>query len=175
MSVETRAELPIGLTWKELRSIKAKIPMPEGWFYREDNFPTTKAFAISRERVILGVSEFKTGLSLNVILNFRLAQGMNPSEFAKRFIERPPFVIPTGETVVLHDGPLVSYRRYFKANAKAIRPQQNEPVIFYYEITGNDRTGAAYVMYFETLEAKWEQDCETAKLMIENRVFDKSI
>lgn len=197
MSPEGHVELPKGFAWKECNPVRAKFPMHETWFFKAESAPGTHAFFLTREPIIgesyresfgnvgliTGPPEtyFKTGLSVNVLARVDQRMRIKPSRMAEKYIEEymetQRLLIPLSQITRQKDGPLHTLRRQFRMSGipVVLGVQLTEPITFYMEATGNDQTGTFYVIVFETPSAKWEQDAETAKVMIENRILDPRI
>jgi hypothetical protein len=57
---------PSGFTWQKVPELKAAFLKPDGWFFKKENNKGTLAYFITQED-LTKISEFSTGLSLNVI------------------------------------------------------------------------------------------------------------
>lgn len=191
MPPDRRGEIPSGYTWKECPSIRAKFLMPETWFFKQESAPGTQGFFLTRE-VISGDSftvstgnialrttnprgYFITGLSINVLSNLYQIAGIRPSVMAGRYMTSQADLTPTSQMTQQKEGSLFVFRRYFRSGSRVVMGQRMEPTNFYIEFTGNDLTGTAYHMAFETPSVKWGEDAKIAKIMIERRVLDPNI
>jgi hypothetical protein len=169
---QERGELPQDFSWQEAPSLRARFPIPDGWYFKEEARGNTRACFITREPIDhKGV--FVVGLTVNSILNVREATGYSPSAFAKAFMTTQREMSPLSDIDALRDSPLVIYRRDFQAVTVAGVAVKDPPRI-YAEATGNDSTGTAYILLFESPLSMWKQNEQIGRVIIENRILDKS-
>lgn len=169
---EPLPELPQGFSWQDLPSIRASFPIPEGWHFKEESRGDTRAFFITRESIERQGS-FDTGLTVNAFLNFRQSTGFEPSVYARDYMTTQREMESMSEIVAVDDGSLTTYRRHFRA--RTVGGRRVRPINLYTEATGNDETGTAYLILFESPSFKWPRDATIGETMINNRVLDKHI
>lgn len=102
---------------------------------------------------------------------------MLPSEFARDFMDTvlEQGIIPLGETDITEDYPFITYRRFLQLPPSVHMDPRSGPVNNYTEVTGNDSTGTAYYIQFESPLSRWAEDLEVGKVILENRILDKSL
>jgi len=192
MSPEKKGELPTGYIWRECSSIKAKFPMPQDWFFKAETAPGTQGFFMTREPIhgesfIKQLGEvslkttrpegyLKTGLAINVLPDFYRRTKRSPAAVARNFMNNPPKeMMPTSQFTRFKDGPLITLRRFFRSEALIVMGRKMDPTNYYIEFTAKELTGTMYNILFETPSEKWQEDAAIARIMIENRVLDKSL
>lgn len=183
MSLEQKPALPDNFTWQDLQETKASIPIPTPWFYLRRREADTLAFFLTKEAVV-NEGIYVTGLSVNIIRQIRYRTGRPAVDLARGLMETLP-VIPLSKILDQKDNPLVIYRRYFAQPTpiKIAIPRFGggfiekvmEPTTFYVQTVANQQTDTAWIVQFETPSRLWEQDKQTARIMIENAVLDREI
>ncbi len=186
MGAEARGELPAGFAWQEVPQLRAAFPRPDGWSYRFEQIQDTQACFITRESFHPGVwmptpedvdrgQGFKTGLSVNSFAGIARKLGVSPAVFARSALTTNRLLVPESGVVTSKDGPLASYKGYFTSLRGVMGLERMPSIRYYMEAVGNNRTDRAYVVMFETPAELWEQDKEIAKVIIDNRVLDRSL
>lgn len=171
MVQESSIELPQGFIWKECPTIRAKIPMPNTWFSNSADLGETKAVSLSKEPPL-----FKTGLTVNALLNIPRKLKVNPSEFAQGAIRLKPGLTPTSEIIEIARDPFVIYRGTFHFKGGTFMPGATMgSTEFYIAIIGNDKSGTLYTLSFETPSHLWSQNEHIARVMIEHCSLNPSL
>lgn len=182
MTTEQR-ELPQGFTWRELKEINARVPMPEAWFFMHQKSGETSAYFMTKESIQKD-GMFKTGFSLNAIRNAGKRMGRPAAEIAEKLMRSLP-LHPVSEVIKIDDEPLYLYRRDFVSLdiqtapipqiSGEVKLQVVPPTRFSVQAVGNAATDTLYIAQFECPTMDWPQNQEIARTMIENVALDKSI
>ena len=163
-----------GYSLKRCVAINATVPVPEGWFYREDFEAGTRAYFVTLEE-IRGSGMYQTGLALNAISRISRQRTL-PSLMAERLITdaRPGFT-PMTEPRMVMSGPLVTYSRVFDFAGGVIEDKLIDPSVYYYSATGNDQRDIFYMALFETPTTRWEEFQDMEHVLIDNIVYDPRV
>jgi len=183
---ETRPELPDGFKWKEIPYCKAAIPMPVDWhFFTEPTGWESRSFFISREKIsgnpvalvgdtlLVPVGKagfFQTGFTMHVFKNAPSVFEMKPSEFVRQYLEHDIAKTVTSEPVYTEDGAFLTGRGRFISDIGGPGSKFYADV----EVSGNDTTGALYMLIFESPEQIWQEDKDIARVMLEQKVLSQS-
>lgn len=183
MGTERREKIPQGYAWKNLPGTQARFLMPETWFFHTQQAGNTRAFFLTRESIV-DQGMFTTGLFVNIFRNIRRKVGRSSIEMARGIMNTLP-VIPVSGITVIEDGPLVICRRFFvqPVSQRMSIPQFRggfvekivEPTTFYVETVGNRETDTAQVIQFETPTRLWKDYRQTARIMIDQGMLDKTV
>ena len=172
MSVDNKPELPQGYSWRDCRGVGASFPVPDGWQSKKVMVVGTVGFAFyERPDPRHG---FLTGLEMNVQLGIddevpSLLEIVRINLAGVR--EQGGFSI-VGEPIEEEDGPFSVVRAFMKSTSLLVHGRLMEPKRCYVEGTVNRNTRKGYLINFHTPVERWEQDEETARLMIEKRILD---
>ena len=146
-----KPETPKGYTWKTLKEIKAKVLMPNGWFFNAEQQNKTYVYFITKEDYTKDPNQmFSTGFSLNAITDIG---NKKASDFINEMFVN-----------LKKQGKLLASQAYENGNLKGylLVLQINNKYIEY-ELLYNIKSNKVYIATFETATDKWEANEEFEK------------
>lgn len=143
----------------------SKFFVPQNWFLKTEILKGTFAIFISKEDIDKE-KLFKTGFSLNVIVDIPAKSDALPSEYANAFVslagkKKETLIKPWGRKV----GPFIVFGTRVKDNVK----------IMEYLLVANDKTGTLYLAWFEAPTNDWDKEWPAGKAILQSALFDPKI
>jgi hypothetical protein len=171
MTADAKPELPPGYSWQECRGTGAFFPKPEGWLHTRNTFPGTVGFAIFEK---VDREGFTTGMEMNVFPHLQ-ERGIVPIDMAKEHVTNQRFFTRIEDLTRQEDETFTTFRAlYRRSTSMLVMGRFVQPATYFIEGTANKSTGTTYLITFHTLNERWLQDEQTARLIIERRILDGS-
>ncbi len=185
--VEARGSLPPGYSWQEVPEMRATFPKPDAWFYKYAEVLNTQACFVTRERILadrpaVTLKEmiemvkkgrgFETGLSVNTFSGISEGLDVSPAVFAKNVLTTNFLLVPESDLKTEQDGDLTTFKGYFRSGSRLLASRGMPPLKYYIQTAGNAATDRAYILMFEVPAKLWEENKETAQVVIDNARLD---
>ena len=166
---DTLPPAPAGFAWRLLAEINAAVLVPDGWFFKRtvsSRAIATIAYFVSRENIDAN-GAFETGLSLNVLLRPKDAEGYAKGTIAKiAGMETARVLKPAWE---VSNGGFVQYGCVIRTE------QKTGPLVTEYRVIVNRTTKTTYVVSFESPERAWDEAGPKGAKLLDLLLFDPSV
>ena len=142
-------EAPEGFEWKKIKKIKAAFLVPTGWHFKAEKYDDTLAYFITKENID-DVGRFDTGLSINV---FRKLKDRDAVEYARKFVESM-----AEQNALVHDWTIdMGAFKGFGCLTRNAVEGEDVFIMMHTLAIANDSTNTFYLLFFESLEAEWDE------------------
>lgn len=158
-----------GFTWWKIAELKGAMLVPTGWHTKESSKGSTKSYIVSASEISEANPNFDTGLTLNVLKNFKETKGKDPLIWAKAFRDESR---KKGEMLESWDrdmGPFKSIGFRLKAN------DSKGALIMHHLFVINQKTGTLYFYLFEAPEGHWKTAWQLGDKMMKLLLIDDEI
>lgn len=163
-------EPPAGFSWQQAPEIKGAFLRPNGWQFDTRHEGGDFAYFISREPNV-EPDGFDTGLTINVQTNVPAKTGMQPSEYAAKFLQASSGEMELiGEQFVTRNGPMVSHGALYQVSD----PEKGDFKAHIVAL-GNDATGTVYFCIFEGPANEWDEIWKLGEQMLAKLAINHSI
>lgn len=142
----------------------ATLLTPKDWHVKTQSGGGTSAAFVSKESIEKG-GEFRTGLSINAIKEANKRTGLLPTFYAKAKLEQ--IIRPHQETSSFTEESISGFYATFQS-----QNPKNESIITFIMTAGNDQSGTAYIVTFESPEESWHEAWSIGAAMIKSLKFN---
>jgi len=159
---DNRIDAPDGYKWVKLKAIKSYVLQPNGWFFNIEQQNKTYAYFVTKEDYTKDPNQmFATGFSLNALTDIGSKKAIDFSETMFINLKKQGTLL---ESKKIDDENLVG----------KIFIVQIGKTIIKYKIVGNKKTNKVYIASFETPADKWEENKDTANIILDNLNFNQN-
>jgi len=156
---------PEGFSWLKLKEIKGAVLMPNGWYFKEEGWPTL-AYCVSRENIDKE-GRYETGFTIQAM---RPPQPRSGEELAKGMIAGAELKKKLVRSWKTTKGVFDSYELELK-NLES----NNEVTISHFLIITNTRTRTFYICLFESVESKWKEAWKIGEQIVQTLILNDDI
>ena len=161
-------ELPKGFSWHESDTCHAAVPVPKGWYVKEEGSGDTHSLTITKEN-IEQTGRYETGYTLSCYDSFSRTVGVGPSKYAASIIEK---VQQTNDkkNIVVEPWANVLTKGAVKGAGIRFRDAKPPPALIHYYFIANEQTDTLHFIIFEAPEAEWAAAWKLGEVMLTNVV-----
>jgi hypothetical protein len=140
----------------------ARIDVPRGWYVRHREGGGTRAVFITLESIEKH-GRFQTGLSVNAIRDIPKKTSLSATAYAKGLIEKMAQTHQNRGIVEHSAGVLKGWASFFRSKSA-----DGNMVVQYTIASGNDETGSAFVVTFESPEMEWHDTWKMGSRLVQS-------
>ena len=137
---------PAGFSWQEAPDVNGAFLVPEGWSFRTEKDKGTIAYFITAQ-AFAPPAKYETGVNINAFLDSPNASNQVES-IIRAYAERYSTELTHGSF-----GPFLTLQCEVELEAT----KDHDVIRLFYMAISNSRTGSAYLVMFESSEARWNE------------------
>ena len=158
-------QAPAGYEWYVFEAGKAAYLKPDGWFVKVESEKGTDALFISKENID-EQGEFRTGMTVNVVREFKSRQGRIPSAYADSYIAS------LGELYKLLEVERVPPNSGITGIRARYRDTSRKPHIMIATLLiADDQADTLRILIFESPERDWQKAWVHGELMLKGQLW----